>query len=48
MNKGYDIIIPVFNEKKIIDLFDYLFENIKHCNDIFIFYDFDEDIIIKL
>ena len=48
MKKGYDIIIPVFNEKKIIELFDYLFENIKYCNNIFICYDLDEDISIKL
>ena len=48
MNKGYDIIIPVFNEKKIIELFDYLFENIKYSNKIFICYDLDEDITIKL
>ena len=48
MNKGYDIIIPVFNEKKIIELFDYLFENVKYSNKIFICYDLDEDITIKL
>ena len=48
MNKGYDIIIPVFNEKKIIELFDYLFENIKYCNCIFICYDLHEDISIQL
>ncbi len=48
MNKGYDIIIPVFNESKIINLLDYLFENIKNYNNIFICYDSDEDITIKL
>lgn len=48
MNKGYDIIIPVFNEAKIINLLDYLFENIKNYNNIFICYDSDEDITIKL
>lgn len=48
MNKGYDIIIPVFNEAKIINLLDYLFENIKNYNNIFICYDSDQDITIKL
>ena len=47
MNK--DMILSfLFLMKKIIDLFDYLFENIKHCNDIFICYDLDEDISIKI
>ena len=48
MQIGYDIIIPVFNEKNIIKLLEYLFDKAKGFNNIFICYDTDEDITIKL
>lgn len=48
MKKGYDIIIPVFNEKNIIELLDYLLHNIKNYNNIFICYDSEKDLTIKL
>ena len=48
MQKGYDIIIPVYNEKKIIKLLDYLLLNVKHHNFIYICYDFEEDITISI
>ena len=48
MKEGYDIIIPVFNEKNIIKLLDYLFDNIKNYNSIYICYDQEEDVTIQL
>ena len=48
MLKGYDIIIPVYNEKKIIRLLDYLFQNAKEYNLIFICYDSEQDITVSL
>ena len=48
MKEGYDIIIPVYNEKKIIKLLDYLFDNIKNYNCLYICYDQEEDITIQL
>ena len=48
MKKGYDIIIPVYNEKNIIKLLDYLLHNIKNYNNIFICYDSEKDLTIKL
>ena len=48
MVKGYDIIIPVYNEKKIIRLLDYLFQNAKQYNLIFICYDSEQDITVSL
>ena len=48
MKEGYDIIIPVYNEKNIIKLLDYLFENIKNYNILYICYDQEEDITIQL
>tara|TARA_Y100001970_G_C14252373_1_gene872804 strand:+ start:5691 stop:6386 length:696 start_codon:yes stop_codon:yes gene_type:complete len=46
--KGYDLIIPVFNEKKIIELLDYIFDISKKFLNIYICYDQDDDISIKL
>ena len=48
MKEGYDIIIPVYNEKNIIKLLDYLFDNIKNYNILYICYDQEEDITIQL
>ena len=48
MQKGYDIIIPVFNEKNIISLIEYILNDAKNYNLIFICYDFEQDISIKL
>jgi len=46
-NEKYDLIIPVFNEKNIISLLDYLFLNSKKILKIYICYDSYEDITIK-
>ena len=48
MKEGYDIIIPVYNEKNIIKLLDYLINNIKNYNFVYICYDKEEDITIQL
>ena len=48
MQKGYDIIIPVYNEKNIIKLLDYLLLHIKNHNFIYICYDYEEDITISI
>ena len=48
MQKGYDIIIPVYNEKNIIKLLDYLLLNVKNHNFIYICYDYEEDITISI
>ena len=48
MKEGYDIIIPVYNEKNIIKLLDYLFDNIKNYNVLYICYDQEEDITLQL
>jgi len=45
---GYDLIIPVFKEKKIIKLIDYIFINSKNFNNIFLCYDDDNDITLKI
>tara|TARA_B100002051_G_C16708639_1_gene625346 strand:+ start:349 stop:1038 length:690 start_codon:yes stop_codon:yes gene_type:complete len=46
--RGYDIVIPVYNEKKILDLLSYIIKKSKNLNNILICYDFDYDITIKL
>ena len=49
MNKniqGYDLIIPVYNEKNIIKLFDYLKGKANNILNIYICYDFENDITI--
>ena len=46
-NEKYDLIIPVFNEKNIISLLDYLFLNTKKILKVYICYDSYEDITIK-
>ena len=46
--KGYDLIIPVYNEKNIIKLLDYLNELAKNILKIFICYDDEKDITIKI
>ena len=43
----YDLIIPVYNEKNIVKLLDYLNDNTKKLSNIFICYD-DEDLTIKI
>ncbi len=48
MQNGYDIIIPVFKEKNIIKLLDYIFNNSKKYNQIFICYDSEEDFTLQL
>ncbi len=48
MQNGYDIIIPVFNEKNILKLLDYLFDKAKKYNQVFICYDSEEDITVQL
>ena len=45
---GYDLIIPVYNEKKILELIEYLLKNTKKIKKIFICYDNDNDITLKL
>ena len=45
--KGYDIIIPVFNEKNIIKLIGYILNNAKNFNFIYICYDSEEDITLE-
>jgi len=45
--KGYDLIIPVYNEKKIISLIDYLLECSKNFNKILICYDDVNDITLE-
>ena len=47
MQKGYDIIIPVYKEKNIIKLLDYLFLHVKNHNFIYICYDYEEDVTIS-
>ena len=42
--KGYDLIIPVYNEKNIIELINYIDSKTKNLLKIYICYDFDEDI----
>ena len=46
-DEKYDLVIPVFNEKNIISLLDYLFLNSKKILKIYICYDSHEDITIK-
>ena len=46
--KGYDLIIPVYNEKNIIKLIDYIYSKAKNLLKIYICYDFDEDITLKI
>ena len=42
--KGYDLIIPVFNEgKKIIKLIEYITLSSKFLKNIYICYDYNED-----
>tara|TARA_A100001011_G_scaffold338393_1_gene369193 strand:+ start:4460 stop:5152 length:693 start_codon:yes stop_codon:yes gene_type:complete len=48
MQKGYDIIIPVYNEKNIIKLLDYLLLHVKNHNFIYICYDYEEDVTISI
>ena len=45
--KGYDLIIPVYNEKNIINLLNYIFKTSKKFIKIYICYDKDEDITIE-
>ena len=45
---GYDLIIPVYNEKNIIKLIDYIFINSKKFLNIYICYDNENDITIKI
>jgi len=45
---GYDLIIPVFKEKNIINLIDYLFKNSKNFSNIIICYDDDNDLSVKI
>ena len=45
---GYDIIIPVYNEKNIIKLIDYIFINSKNFINIYICYDDEKDITINI
>ncbi len=45
---GYDLIIPVFREKNIINLLDYLFETSKNFNKIIICYDDNNDISVQI
>ena len=46
--KGYDLIIPVYNEKNIIKLINYIDSKTKNNLKIYICYDFDEDITLKV
>ncbi len=41
--KFYDLVIPVFKEKKIVNLLDYLFKTSKNIDKIFICFDSFED-----
>ena len=45
---GYDLIIPVYNEKNIIKLIDYIFINSKNFTNIYICYDSENDITINI
>ena len=45
---GYDLIIPVYNEKNIIKLIDYIFINSKNFIKIYICYDNENDITINI
>ena len=45
---GYDLIIPVYNEKNIIKLIDYIFINSKKFINIYICYDNENDITINI
>ena len=46
--KNIDLIIPVFEEKKIINLLDYLFVCSKYINNIYICYDNENDTTINI
>lgn len=46
--KGYDLIIPVFNEKNILKLLDYIFNYAKKFNCIYICYDYEDDLSINI
>ena len=46
--KGYDLIIPVHNEKNIIKLIDYIFISSNNFLKIFICYDNDDDLTLKI
>ena len=45
---GYDLIIPVYNEKNIVKLIEYIFKNSKKILNIYLCYDHEEDITLKL
>ncbi len=46
--RNFDLVIPVYKEKKILNLLDYVFSNSKKINNIFICYDEVEDETIKI
>ena len=46
--KGYDLIVPVYNEKNIVKLLDYLDKSTKKILSIFVCYDDEKDITIKI
>ena len=46
--KGYDLIIPVFNEKNILKLLDYIFNHAKKFHYIYICYDYEDDLSINI
>ena len=46
--RNFDLVIPVYKEKKILNLLDYVFSNTKKINNIFICYDEVEDETIKI
>ena len=46
--QGYDLIIPVYNEKNIIKLIDYIYSRTTNLLKIYICYDSDEDITLKI
>ena len=45
--KNYDLVIPVFKEKKIVNLLDYLFKNTSNIDKIFICFDDYNDETLK-
>ena len=45
---GYDLIIPIYKEKKIINLIDYIFKSTKNLNQVILCYDDDDDISYQL
>ena len=45
---GYDLIVPVYNEKNILKLLNYVEENTEKLNKIYICYDFEEDITLNI